>query len=190
MGTSILCDRPCVRMCGLRLASEYFDAAYGELLPGSSEQVGVWWASSGWKIGRERGLPQTKGEAIVIRAAKNEAEAAQLVIRPKAAVKGLDRQAGGSDRARRSDHSRDVRRGPGGAIRQRDAADGQERRGGLLARSPAAAGETSRSGGREESAVLDSRPRASRRAGRRLRGPAQRDGGRIQHRRAAASGGL
>ena len=81
-----------VLVCGCAagsLASEYFDAVYGELLPGSSEQVGLWWASSGWKIGRERGLPQTKGEAIIIRAAKNEAEAAQLVVRPKAAVKGL-----------------------------------------------------------------------------------------------------
>ena len=59
-------------------AEEYLNAAGGERLPGSSEQVGLWWASSGWKIGRERDLPKTQGQAIVIRAAKNETEAAQL----------------------------------------------------------------------------------------------------------------
>lgn len=70
-------------------AEDYLNAAYGETLPGSSEQVGVWWASSGWKIGRDCAVPQAKGEALTIRAAKNEAEAAQLVIRPKAAIQGL-----------------------------------------------------------------------------------------------------
>ena len=34
---------------------------YGELLPGSSEQVGLWWASSGWKVGQDRALPKAKG---------------------------------------------------------------------------------------------------------------------------------
>ncbi len=68
--------------------------SYGESLPGSSEQVGLWWASSGWKVGRERGLPRTKSDAIVIRAAKNETEAAQLVVRPTAALKGLVLEAG------------------------------------------------------------------------------------------------
>jgi hypothetical protein len=76
-------------------AEDYLAATtYGELLPGSSEQVGLWWASSGWKIGRERALPKAKSDAIVIRAAKNEAEAAQLVIRPAAALKGLAVEAG------------------------------------------------------------------------------------------------
>jgi hypothetical protein len=67
---------------------------YGELLPGSGEKVGLWWASSGWKIGRERGLPEVTGEALVIRAARNETEAAQLVVRPVAALKGLTITAG------------------------------------------------------------------------------------------------
>ncbi len=81
-----------VLICGLAAcgwAENYLDAAYGELLPESSERVGLWWASSGWKVGRERGLPQVKGEAMVIRAAKNEAEAAQLVVRPVTGLKGL-----------------------------------------------------------------------------------------------------
>jgi len=38
--------------------SEYFRAAYGELLPGSSDRVGLWWTSSGWKIGRDKTLPE------------------------------------------------------------------------------------------------------------------------------------
>jgi hypothetical protein len=65
------------------------DAAFGELLPGSNEQADLWWASSGWKISRERLLPSTHGEAVVIRAARNEAEAAQWVIRPRVPLKGL-----------------------------------------------------------------------------------------------------
>jgi hypothetical protein len=69
-------------------------ATYGELLPGSGEQVGLWWASSGWKVGQDRAMPKAKSEAILIRAAKNEAEAAQLVARPAAALKGLVLEAG------------------------------------------------------------------------------------------------
>jgi hypothetical protein len=76
-------------------AEDYLTATtYGELLPGSSEQVGVWWASSGWKIGQDRALPKTRSDAIFIRAARNEAEAAQLVLRPAAALKGLAVEAG------------------------------------------------------------------------------------------------
>jgi hypothetical protein len=60
-------------------AEDYLAATtYGERLPGATEQVGLWWASSGWKVGQDRALPQGKGDAILIRAAKNEAEAAQL----------------------------------------------------------------------------------------------------------------
>ncbi len=70
-------------------ANDYLCASYGELLPGSSARVGLWWASSGWKIGRERGLPQAQGEAVIIRAAKNEVEAAQLVLRPTPAFREL-----------------------------------------------------------------------------------------------------
>jgi hypothetical protein len=66
----------------------------GERLPAPNEQVGLWWASSGWKIGQERDLPQAVGTAVVIRAAKNEAEAAQLVVRPANGLKGLALKAG------------------------------------------------------------------------------------------------
>ena len=62
--------------------SDYFNVSYGELLPGSTNKVSLWWASSGWKISRDKPLPKTKGQAIEICAARNEAEPAQLVVRP------------------------------------------------------------------------------------------------------------
>ena len=64
----------------------YFALPFGEILPGSSAQVKLWWASSGWKISPDKTAPETKGRAVVIRAARNEAEAAQLVIRPAKAI--------------------------------------------------------------------------------------------------------
>ncbi len=67
---------------------------YGELLPGSTPQVGLWWASSGWKVSRDQAMPAATGEAVSIAAAKNEAEAAQLVVRPSTALKGLRIAAG------------------------------------------------------------------------------------------------
>ncbi len=75
-------------------SNNYFNRQYGELLPDSTAQVGLWWASSGWKIGRDRVLPSVEGQAIVIGAARNEAEAAQLVMRPTKSLKGLRIVAG------------------------------------------------------------------------------------------------
>ena len=72
----------------------YFEMSYGQTLPQSSDGVGLWWASSGWKIARDRDLPEAKGDVIVIRAAKNETEAAQLVVRPTATLHGLRVTAG------------------------------------------------------------------------------------------------
>ena len=74
--------------------SDYFDAHYGELLGASTEQVGLWWASAGWKISRDKPLPETTGPAVMIRAARNEAEAAQLVVRPTFFLNGLTVRAG------------------------------------------------------------------------------------------------
>ncbi|MBN2130768.1 MAG: DUF4091 domain-containing protein [Sedimentisphaerales bacterium] len=77
-----------VAASGVR-ADDYFSLPYGQRLPGSSQKVGLWWASSGWKVARDRALPTATGEAIVIGVAKNEAEAAQLVVRPAAALTKL-----------------------------------------------------------------------------------------------------
>ena len=88
--------------------SEYFRASYGELLAGSGEKADLWWASSGWKIGRDKPAPDAQSWAVEIRAARNEAEAAQLVIRPKVALSRFLAYAGSL-------------KGPGGAvIGQRD----------------------------------------------------------------------
>ena len=73
----------------LAQTSDYFNMPCGELLPQSTDQAGLWWASSGWKISPSRPLPEKEGRAINIRAARNEAEAAQLAIRPIASLKGL-----------------------------------------------------------------------------------------------------
>ena len=73
---------------GVYLASLYA-TGYGEQLPGSSADIGLWGASSGQKVSRQRPLPQAKGQALLIRAARDEREAAQLVVRPARRLSGL-----------------------------------------------------------------------------------------------------
>jgi hypothetical protein len=75
-------------------SSDYFNAPYGRLLPASNKKVGLWWASSGWKISRDKPLPTTEDHAIVIHAARNEAEAAQLIVRPKISLTSFSARAG------------------------------------------------------------------------------------------------
>ena len=70
-------------------ASDYFNTPYGKLLPVSSKKIGLWWASSGWKISPDKPLPKETSRAITIRMAKNETEAVQLVIRPTFNLKAL-----------------------------------------------------------------------------------------------------
>jgi len=64
-----------------------FDAAYGALVPGATEKVALWTASSGWKVSQARPAPTATQDAVTIRAARNEAEAAQLVVRATDALK-------------------------------------------------------------------------------------------------------
>ena len=78
-----------VGQSALAQTSDYFETPYGELLAGSTEQVGIWWASSGWKISQDKPLPKAKSRAITVRAARNEAEAVQLVVRPTFRLKDL-----------------------------------------------------------------------------------------------------
>jgi hypothetical protein len=74
---------------GSAQTSDYLNASYGELLAGSGDKVGLWWASSGWKISLDKPLPTAKSQAIMICAARNEAEAAQLIVRPTMLLKAL-----------------------------------------------------------------------------------------------------
>ena len=62
------------------------EQAVGQQLPGSTESVRLWWASSGWKIGLDQGIPQARSQAILLSGARGEAEAAQVIIRPVRAL--------------------------------------------------------------------------------------------------------
>ncbi|MBE3097466.1 MAG: DUF4091 domain-containing protein [Planctomycetes bacterium] len=74
---------------------ELYNPDYGERLPASSDEAGLWWAPSGWKIPPKRGVPTENGPALLIRAARNEAEAAQLVVRAyEKPLRGLTVKAG------------------------------------------------------------------------------------------------
>lgn len=70
-----------------------FDTSYGQLLPGSTQEVGLWWASSGWKISKDRSLPEATSETVFVSAARNEAEATQFVVRPEVSLSNFIAQA-------------------------------------------------------------------------------------------------
>lgn len=67
---------------------------YGKRLPSPDGSIALWWASSGWKISRTRRPPEREANAIRISVARNEAECAQLVIRPAREVRNLTAAAG------------------------------------------------------------------------------------------------
>ncbi len=73
-------------------------AHYGQTLPASDAAVGLWWCSSGWKVSSQRPVPSAGSRvapaAIRITAAANEAEAAQLVVRPTKPLTGFTATAG------------------------------------------------------------------------------------------------
>ncbi len=66
-----------------------FDQSYGQRLGASNADAVVWWASSGWKVDRNRPAPSKSGKAVSIRLAKNETEAAQLIVRPNKPLAGF-----------------------------------------------------------------------------------------------------
>ena len=70
--------------------SDLYTTDFGELMPDSTSDVGLWWASSGWKISATRPVPERRGSAIRIAAARNEAEAAQFVVRPSVPLHGFN----------------------------------------------------------------------------------------------------
>lgn len=59
-----------------------YESGYGMTLSNSSDKVALWWASSGWKISRNRPVPKEPSPAMHIQLAQNEWEAAQFVLRP------------------------------------------------------------------------------------------------------------
>lgn len=66
-----------------------YESCYGMKLPDSSEDVALWWASSGWKISRNRPAPQETSPAMRICLAQNEREAAQFILKPHAPLHHL-----------------------------------------------------------------------------------------------------
>ncbi len=72
---------------------DLYEASYGWRLPQSSEALGLWWCRSGWKISQTRPMPDATTQAIEIKLAANEADAAQIVLRPKQALKGFQAHA-------------------------------------------------------------------------------------------------
>lgn len=79
--------------CTLTHAADIRDADYGARLPGGGG-VALWTAESGWKIGRTKSVSTNSTDAIVIRCARNEAEAAQLVVTPRMPLQGFTVTAG------------------------------------------------------------------------------------------------
>jgi hypothetical protein len=73
----------------------FYAADYGRKLPvAGAEDLGLWWCDAVRKVGRERPLPEEKGAAVQMSAARNEIEAAQIVVRPGKAVRALSAAAG------------------------------------------------------------------------------------------------
>jgi hypothetical protein len=70
-------------------AADVRDAEYGARLPGGGGRAALWTASSGWKIGRTKRVPEAKADAVTVQAARGEAEAVQLVVTPPAPLTGL-----------------------------------------------------------------------------------------------------
>ena len=69
--------------------SEYYNDTYGEIIPVNHPKLNVWRASSGWKIPQTRALPHQIAKALVLRTAKNEWEALQLVVTPNVALSNV-----------------------------------------------------------------------------------------------------
>ena len=65
------------------------DTTSGFALSGAPEGVACWTQSSGRKVFRGRPAPTARGEALKIAAARNEAESAQLVLRPDRPLEGV-----------------------------------------------------------------------------------------------------
>ena len=65
---------------------------YGRLLA-VEEGVALWTADGSRKVGVDRAVPQQRGQSIELGAARNEAEAVQLVLRPDRPMKGIKAEA-------------------------------------------------------------------------------------------------
>ncbi len=67
----------------------FYAADYGQLLPASTGEIAVWWCDATRKVAKQRALPRDRGPAVRLEAARNEFEAAQIVVRPGKPLVGL-----------------------------------------------------------------------------------------------------
>lgn len=73
---------------------ELYRADYGSRIAGVSGPAVVWWCEAGWKIARQRPVPQAACQAALLQAARNDFEAVQVVLRPERALRGVRAEAG------------------------------------------------------------------------------------------------
>lgn len=66
----------------------------GARLAASTDDVTLWWTSSGRKVGPTHAVPEDVAEAATLSVARNEVEATQIVVRPKAPLRGFTATAG------------------------------------------------------------------------------------------------
>ena len=87
----LACAGLALSCAGASRAGEPVNSVLNDPRPGHSlaqtKDLGVWWCESGWKIGRERALPQREGRGasapVKVSAARGEYEAVQVVLRPE-----------------------------------------------------------------------------------------------------------
>lgn len=74
----------------------YHRSDYGRLLPigPEAQSAALWWCEAGWKVWPHRALPAQTAAAIELEAARGDTEAAQLVLRPTTALRGLRAEVG------------------------------------------------------------------------------------------------
>ena len=70
-----------------------YAADYGYLVS-EGDAATVWWCESPYKVSRERPAPEDRRPTVLIEAARNEYEAAQVVIRPAQDLRGLSAEVG------------------------------------------------------------------------------------------------
>ena len=62
---------------------------FGERVPGGTDDVALWRASSGWKVMKTRRVPTARATAVRVETSANEAEAVQLVVSPRKDLKNV-----------------------------------------------------------------------------------------------------
>jgi len=67
---------------------DMYAANYGYVVS-QDDSAAVWWCESPYKVSRERPVPEERRPSVLIEAARNEYEAAQVVVRPTGELKGL-----------------------------------------------------------------------------------------------------